>query len=192
VVNDVTETTFRVNIDRQLATSGSDDQQQKYLNYFEVVDGNFVMQTLTVAPSPTNPNAACPDKWKNYKLTQEDFERGYVDIDGLETNCVYLVNVQNDNVAVHWDAIYNTCVIRMDGVAGEPILIKHFADPNDTIRGAYDYNASRLDTIIDNFTADGSLAEGQIFYLEGGKTYYFGRMYLSVRLYSTDRSRNCF
>lgn len=175
VVNDVTETTFRVNIDRQLATSGSDDQQQKYLNYFEVVDGNFVMQTLTVAPSPTNPNAACPDKWKNYKLTQEDFERGYVDIDGLETNCVYLVNVQNDNVAVHWDAIYNTCVIRMDGVAGEPILIKHFADPNDTIRGAYDYNASRLDTIIDNFTADGSLAEGQIFYLEGGKTYYFAQ-----------------
>lgn len=175
VVNEVTETTFRVNIDRKLATSGSASQQEGFKEDFEIVDGNFVMQFLTVEPSPSNRNAACPDKWKNYQLTEADFERGYVDIDGLETNCVYLVNVKNENVPVHWDAIYNTCVIRMDGVAGDPILIEHFADPNDTIRGAYSYSASRLDTIIDNFTADGSLAEGQVYLLEGGKTYYFAQ-----------------
>lgn len=175
VVSNITKETFRVNIDRSLANSGSADLQAKYQNNFEITNGNFVMQKLIVAPSPTNPDASCPDKWRNYTLTEEDFNRGYVDIDGLQTNCVYTVDVKNENVPVQWDAIYNTCVIRMDGIVGEPILIEHFADPNDTIKGAYDYKACRLDTIIDNYTANGDLAEGQIFYLEGGKTYYFAQ-----------------
>lgn len=175
VVSDVTKETFRVNIDRKLSTSGSASDQEKYQEHFEVTDGNFVMQTLIVEPSPTNPTAVCPEKWQNYKLTEADFERGYVDIDGLETNSVYVVNVKNENIPVKWDAIYNTCVIRMDGEVGEPILIEHFADPADTIPGAYSYEASRLDTIIDNFTADANIAEGQVFYLEGGKTYYFAQ-----------------
>lgn len=170
VVNNVTKNTFRINFDRLYATSGDDGT---FKDNFEVDDaGNFVMHSLTVEASPTNPNATVDSKWNNYTITDEDFQRGYIDVDGLQENSVYLVNVKNNNKEVHWDAIYNTCVIRMDGEAGEPVLIPHFCDPNDTIPGAVDYNACRIDTIIANYNADASLAEGTIFELEGGKTYY--------------------
>jgi len=170
VVNDVTKTTFRVNIDRAYATSGDNGT---FKTNFEVDgNGNFVMHTITVEASPTNPKATVPDKWKNYTITAADFQRGYIDVDGLQENSVYVVNAINKNVPVHWDAIYNTCVIRMDGEPGAPILIKHFSDPNDTIPGAKTYNASRIDTILSNYNKDASLAEGTIFELEGGKTYY--------------------
>jgi len=171
VVNEVTKTTFRINIDRSYATSGDDGT---FKTNFEVDEnGNFVMHTISVEVSPTNPKATVPAKWKNYTITPADFERGYIDIDGLQENSVYVINAENRNVPVHWDAIYNTCVIRMDGEAGEPVLIKHYCDPNDTIPGATKYNASRLDTILSNYNSDASLAEGTIFELEGGKTYYF-------------------
>ncbi len=170
VVNDVTKTTFRVNIDRAYATSGDNGT---FKTNFEVDgNGNFVMHTITVEASPTNPQATVPEKWKKYTITDADFQRGYIDIDGLQENSVYVVNAINKNIPVHWDAIYNTCVIRMDGEPGAPILIKHFCDPNDTIAGAKTYNASRLDTILSNYNKDASLAEGTIFELEGGKTYY--------------------
>ncbi|MFB6319264.1 hypothetical protein [Saccharicrinis sp. FJH54] len=170
VVDNITKTSLRVNIDRSLATSGDDGT---FTTHFEIDDnGNFIMQILTVEASATNPDATVPDEWKRYVITTEDFETGYIDIDGLQENSVYVINVENINIPVHWDAIYNTCVIRMDGEPGEPILIPHYVDPNDTIEGAVEYNACRIDTIIDNYTADASLAEGTIFYLEGGKTYY--------------------
>ncbi|MBN1183893.1 MAG: hypothetical protein JXB49_16490 [Bacteroidales bacterium] len=170
VVGDITKTSLRVNFDRALATSGDDGT---FTTHFEIDEnGNFVMQILTVEASATNPNAIVPDKWKKYTITNDDFTLGYIDIDGLQENSVYVINVENTNIPVHWDAIYNTCVIRMDGEPGEPIIIQHYCDPNDTIPGAVDYNACRIDTIIDNYNSDSSLAEGTIFYLEGGKTYY--------------------
>lgn len=170
VVNEVTKTTFRINFDRAYATSGDDGT---FKEHFEVDgDGNFVMQTITIEASPTNPDATVSDKWKNYTITPADFERGYIDVDGLQENSVYVINAINQNIPVHWDAIYNTCVIRMDGEPGEPILIEHYCDPNDTIPGAVTYNASRLDTILTNYNSDATLAEGTIFELEGGKTYY--------------------
>lgn len=172
VISQVTKNTFRVNIDRAYATSG-DDKNGTFKKHFEIDDkGNFVMQTLSVEPSPTNPDATVGEKWRNYTITQEDFERGYIDIDGLQENCVYVVNSENHNIPIHWDAIYNTCVIRTDGEPGEPILIEHYCDPNDTIPGAVDFNACRIDTILKNYLSDATLAEGTIFELEGGKTYY--------------------
>ena len=171
VVNNITFNTLRVNFDRAYATSG--DKDGAFKEYFELDENdNFVMQNLLIEASATNPNATVPDTRKKYAITAADFERGYIDIDGLQENSVYLINVENVNIPVHWDAIYNTCVIRMDGTPGEPILIEHYCDPNDTIPGAVSYNASRLDTIINNYNSDASLAEGTIFELEGGKTYY--------------------
>lgn len=178
IVDNVTESTLRVNFDRAYATSG--DVNGVFASHFEIdADGNFVMQVLTVQASATNPNATVPDKWKNYTITDADFAAKYIDIDGLDKNSVYVINVENKNIAVHWDAIYNTAVIRMDGEPGAPIYVKHYCDPKDTIKGAVDYNACRIDTIIVNYNADASLAEGTIFYLEGGKTYY---MYSNVSL----------
>ena len=162
VVNNITFNTLRVNFDRAYATSG--DKDGAFKEYFELDENdNFVMQNLLIEASATNPNATVPDKWKKYAITAADFERGYIDIDGLQENSVYLINVENVNIPVHWDAIYNTCVIRMDGTPGDPILIEHYCDPNDTIPGAVSLNASRLDTIIINYNADASLATGHIF-----------------------------
>jgi len=170
VVNNITKNTLRVNFDRAFATSGDDGT---FKTHFEVdASDNFVMQLLTVEASATNPNATVPDKWKAYTITDDDFKRGYVEIDGLQENSVYVINVKNRNIPVHWDAIYNTCVIRMDGQPGAPILISHFCDPKDTVAGAVTYNACRIDTVIANYNSDAKLAEGTIFYLEGGKTYY--------------------
>jgi hypothetical protein len=44
----------------------------------------------------------------------------------------------------------------------------------DTSAIAKEYDASRLDTILNNYVNDNSLAEGTIYTLEGGKKYYLG------------------
>lgn len=182
--SNITKTTLRINIDRTVAESGTANDIAGFLQHFHTEDFEgtqvFKMQYLEINAANDNPNATIPDKWKNYKLTQEDFERGYVDVDGLEQNSVYTINVEDKTIPIHWDAIYNTLSVRMDGDPGKPILIKHITDTHEdptlpgTI-GAAKYDASRLDTIIMNYNQDSKLAEGQIFYLEGGKAYYFAQ-----------------
>lgn len=168
IVDEIENNSINVRIDCSLANAGSD---ASFTENFDVVDGNFVINRLIVEPSPTNPDAVVPDKWRSYDLTTEDFENG-ITIDGLSENNVYVINVINDNVPVYWDAIYNTCVIRTKGGAMGTVKIPHFCDPNDTIPGAVEYGACRIDTILNNYISDSNLAEGTQFLLEGGKTYY--------------------
>lgn len=171
IIGDITKTTFRLNLDLSYATSGDPGD---YKDHFEVGDdGNFVVHTISVVPSATNPNAKVPDKWKSYALTAEDIANGYVDIDGLDENSVYVVNAENKNIPVHVDAIYNTCTVRTDGEPGDPVFIEHEVWQNDTIPGAVDYKAMCLDKILSDYTSENTLAEGTIFELEGGKAYYF-------------------
>ena len=171
VIGDITKTSFRLNLDMNYATSGDPGD---YKEHFEVgEDGNFVVHSISVAVSPTNPEGKVPDKWKKYILTDADKQRGYVDIDGLDMNTVYVVNAENHNVPIHVDAIYNTCTVRTDGIPGDPIFLKHEVNPSDTIPGAVDYNAMCLDKVLIDYTADNSLVEGTIYELEGGKAYYF-------------------
>lgn len=168
VIDNITKTSFRLNIDRVAKGQLYD------ANEFEVdADGNFVVHIISVVPSPTNPEAQVPEKWKKYTITKEDFAKGYIDIDGLDMNSVYVVNAENLNNPVHVDAVYNTCTVRTDGEPGEPIFLEHQVDPNDTIPGAVKYEAMCLDKILTDYTADASLTEGTIFELEGGKAYYF-------------------
>lgn len=185
-----TETTMRVMLNRAFSTVSegvSEDDQAIYCERFELdADSNFVYQWLEVEPSPNNPQSSVNDKWRKYRLTDEDFKRGYVDIDGLQKNSVYVINVRNENVKVRWDAYYNTCSARSDGEPGEPILIAHEVTPPDRERfiseeeyqtamldheAAVKYDAMRIDFILTDFVSDVDLAEGQTFYLEGGKTY---------------------
>ena len=120
-----------------------------------------------------------PNSLRNIKLTDEDFARGYIDITGLDENSVYIVNVQNTNIPVYVDAIYNSLAPRTDGEVGEPILIEHKALAKDTLSDGTtlvdisSYNACPLDQTIIDYTKNNTLAEGTIFELEGGKTYYF-------------------
>lgn len=171
VIGDITKTSFRLNLDLNYATSGDPGD---YKEHFEVgQDGNFVVHSISVVVSPTNPEAKVPDKWKKYTLTDADKQRGYVDIDGLDMNTVYVVNAENHNIPVHVDAIYNTCTVRTDGIPGDPIFLQHEVNSADTIPGAVDYQAMCLDKILTDYTADNSLVEGTIYELEGGKAYYF-------------------
>lgn len=171
---------FTVFINLDYASSG-DNSINNFTENFEVVDGKYVADRIQVVASPTNPDAAVPAKWADYKLTPEDIAAGQVRVDGLSPNSVYVVNLINSNKIfndprtgkpVTVDAAYNTMTIRTKGDPGEPILVPHYVDPADTIPGAVEYNACRLDTIILNYTRDINLAEGQAFYLEGGKNYY--------------------
>jgi hypothetical protein len=185
-----TETTMRVMLNRSFSTvtqGVSEDDKIIYREKFELDENdNFVYQWLEVAPSPNNPLSTVGEEWKHHRLTAEDFERGYVDIDGLQKNSVYVINVRNERVAVKWDAYYNTCSVRSNGEPGEPILLAHNLTPPDrdyfeteeAYRTAMEqhevaltYNAMRIDFILTDFISDVDLAEGQTYYLEGGKTY---------------------
>ena len=165
----------------------SEDDKAIYREKFELdANNNFVYQWLEVAPSPNNPESTVNEKWKNYKLTEEDFARGYVDIDGLQKNSVYVINVRNESVKVKWDAYYNTYSARSDGEPGEPILVTHeltapsrdYFDTEEAYQTALEqhevalkYDAMRIDFMLTDFISDVNLAEGQTYYLEGGKTY---------------------
>lgn len=185
-----TETTMRVMLNRSFSvvTQGvSEDDKIIYREKFELDENdNFVYQWLEVAPSPNNPTSTVGDQWIKYRLTEEDFVRGYVDIDGLQKNSVYVINVRNENIAVKWDAYYNTYSARSDGEPGEPIVITHNLTPPERAyfeteeayqnamiqhEAALKYNAMRIDFILTDFISDVELAEGQTYYLEGGKTY---------------------
>ena len=170
-----------------------------YDEHFDVVtdaNGNqiFKVDYLEVLVSPINPEATVDAKWTKYYITQEDIDRGEIRVTGLTPNSVYVVNVVNEdkivpvvntgNVTVqnrsevNVDAIYNTRTYRTKGDPGAPILIPHIVNPTDSAdiaNGAVggQFNACRLDTIINNYNADVTMAEGQVFRLEGGKEYYF-------------------
>lgn len=113
-----TQTTMRVMLNRafKTVTEGvSDDDKAIYREKFQLdANDNFVYQWLEVDPSPNNPESTVNEKWRKYKLTDEDFEKGYVDIDGLQKNSVYVINVRNENVKVKWGCIlqYLFCPLR--------------------------------------------------------------------------------
>lgn len=179
--------------------NAAEDAANRYTAHFDTtVDANgneiYKMDYLEVKVSPINPEASVDSQWLKYHITQADIDRGEIRVTGLTPNSVYVVNVVNSdkitpvvntgNVTlqnrgdVDVDAIYNTCTVRTKGDPGDPILIPHIVnltDSADLANGAVggQYNACRLDTIINNYNADVTMAEGQVFRLEGGKEYYF-------------------
>lgn len=172
-----TKDSFRVTFDLSFATAGGGDES--LLENFEVDDnGNFVAQILTVEASLTNPNAFVPEEFRYYELQESDYVNGYVDVTGLDQNSTYVVNLQNTNIPIKVDAVYNTMAPRTSGTVGEPKILywnEVRAGASDTIEAArlQEYNCARIDTIFSNYMVDNTYAEGQIFELEGGKNYYF-------------------
>ncbi len=159
------------------------DDKSKLESYYEnftiYPNGDFGFKYLTVAPSPNNPTSTVGEKWKKYELTQEDRDRGYVVVDGLSKNSVYVIDLIDPTIPVAIDAKYNTCTSRSDGTPGEPILLKHDellarygTSRNDTFALAADYNAAPISPALLDFISNTNYAEGQTYLLEGGKTYY--------------------
>lgn len=194
---EITKNSIRVNLVPEVSLSienpatDQDDAERRY----EIQDGKFVFDKIKLTASATNPDAVVPDEFKDYTVTAEDFARGYIDITGLSANSAYSINVENSKFSRvgyegYWNKILYTCALpRTAGEPGEPILIPWSCNPNDVsvdgdgvatvIPGVADYQACKLDTVIMNFNKDTKLAEGQVFYLEGGKNYY---TYMNVEL----------
>lgn len=172
--SDVTETSLRVEFDQAV----SDGYESDYAEFIEaggeVVNGEWVFQEIYIEPTSDNPDLASI----TYTMTDTDFERGYVDFDGLVSNGAYVIYAQNNNPARFYDRQYNKVMLRMEGTPGDPILIPATVDPNDSIliqSYVQGLEATRIDTVLSNYMGDSSIAEGQVFYLEGGKVYYFGQ-----------------
>jgi len=178
-ITDITKTSFRVWFERAKADASvgvATEEVETWSENFELdAEDNFVMHYLTIVPSPTNPNAKIDAKWSKYMLSEEELANGYVDVDGLDENSVYVVKAVNKNVPVFVDAVYNTVTPRTDGTPGDPIVLKwdDLYIQNDSVPGANDYKAARLDEWLIDYTQNGTLAEGTIFYLDGDKNYYF-------------------
>lgn len=191
-----TNTTMHVYFNDNIADVATGDaekdaeNEKSYRENFNVdAEGNFLYKILQVKPSPNNPNSTVGEKWKNYEITAEDLERGYVVVDGLKENSVYVIDVIDPTVPIAIDAKYNTCTARSNGDPGAPILLRHDemiaqyanepivegsnfnrADVYGELAEVYD--AAPITPVLYDFISNTNYAEGQTFLLEGGKTYY--------------------
>lgn len=171
-----------------LSTQADKDKLAAYYENFNIDEtGNLGYSILTVNPSPNNPNATVDDKWRRYQITEADFERGYIEVTGLQANSVYVIDVIDPRVSVAVDAKYNTLTKRSDGKPGPAITLLHaelMAQQSTapligstesratTFAQAEEFNAAPLTPTLYDFISNTTYAEGQTYYLEGGKTYY--------------------
>jgi hypothetical protein len=159
-----------------------------YKNFNTETNGDLGYKYLTVTPSPNNPNASVNEKWRKYAIQPQDLATGYVVVDGLSPNSVYVIDVVDPRIEIPVDAKYNTLTQRTDGKPGAPILLRHdslmaiandlpLADNDDYKRAdvfalAAEYDAAPISPTLYDFISNTQYAEGQTFLLEGGKTYY--------------------
>ena len=181
----VTETTVRVQFNKEIGV----DALTAYPQFLEASgkdeDGNYIMldangtdwafDEIKIEPTGDNPELPAFE----HRMTEADKERGYVDFEGLVPNAMYVVSGYKDGVKRYYDSNYNKLSLRMHGEKGEPIIIKAdqpAQDGDSLLIQAFvpelAGTVTRLDTVLVNYMGDNNIAEGQIFYLEGGKTYY--------------------
>ena len=190
-----TETEMYVYLNRNIDDLGLDltnptdkEKLEAYYENFNIDDnGDLGYSILTVNPSPNNPNATVDAKWRRYEITEDDFKRGYIQVTGLQANSVYVIDVIDPRVKVAVDAKYNTLTKRSDGKPGPAITLLHadlLAQQNSapligndesratTFAQAAEFDAAPLTPTLYDFISNTTYAEGQTYYLEGGKTYY--------------------
>lgn len=182
-----TETTMHLYLNTNISDLGldltSEEDQETLESYYENFnidsEGNLGYNYITVQPSPSNPNSSVNSKWTHYVITDEDRERGYIIIDGLTANSVYVIDAIDSTKSVMVDAKYNTVTSRTDGQPGPPIFLSHDSlmdaygtQRDDTFALAHTYDAAPLSPILNDFISNVNYAEGQVYWLEGGKTYY--------------------
>lgn len=181
-----TQTTARVQFNKEI---GGVNVQEVYEDFLEAsgkdADGNYLMldpngtdwafDEIKIEPTGDNPDLPS----FTHRVTDADKELGYVDFEGLTPNATYVVSGYKDGVKRYYDSNYNKLSLRMHGDKNDPILIKAGlpAQDGDTLLTmAYvpelKGQVTRLDTVLINYIKGNELSEGQVFYLEGGKTYY--------------------
>ncbi len=170
-VEDVDYSSMRVLFTTEVEDGYEKDYEEFITNGAEIVDDNWVFDEITITPTSDNPDLPT----LTHSMTSADWANGYVDFEGLESNGSYIVTGRNNNIVRVYDRDYNKTYVRMKGDVGDPILIECIYDPNDTIlmqNFVTDIQPCRIDTILSNYMNDSNIAEGQVYYLQGGKEYY--------------------
>ncbi len=180
--SELTKSSVKLHLNRLVDTSA--DDYLEWMDHFNTTTdqyGNTVWKSdyLMLEASQSNPDAIVPEQYVKVKLEDSMFdEKGLAtfDIAGLDSNSVYNVNIMDSSIPVAVDAVYNPLSFRTKGTPGDPIQIK--AAPQDTIMidgqvVDLEIKATLLSDVINNFMSDNTYAEGQVFELEGGQTYFF-------------------
>lgn len=180
--SNLTKSGVTLHLNRKVDESNAD--YLEWIDHFNTTTdeyGNRVWKVdyLLLEASQSNPEVKVPADYVKVPLTDANFDEnglGTFDIAGLDSNSVYNVNVMDSSIPVAVDAVYAPLSFRTKGTPGAPIKIA--AAPQDTmmIDGQVvnmQIKATQLTDIIDNFMTDNTLAEGQVFELEGGQTYFF-------------------
>jgi len=196
-VRDVTYTTMRIYFELDIWNrdeNGNPTTLRTENETFEYdSNGKFIVNQISVVPAAVGIADERPPS-KFFDLTNADRERGYIDVDGLVTNVMYVVNAHNNSPERYWDRLYNTVMKRMKGDVGEPVVIPHElyeAQPNSegviTVnelnieRWSMEMNAAPIHNFLrDEHMDNNDVAEGTIYVLEAGKTYFIQR---SVDIY---------
>ena len=187
-VSDIKKNSMHVTLNRSVATGYSDDQLAVFREHFHFKDeAKTVLKVdyLTFTASMSSPNARVNPEFVHYPIKETDWVNDIAefDIDGLDENSVYQVDVWDESIPYPVDASYNPTMKRTKGDPAPPILIEHVPTQIDSMRtlgnvevigDISQWNSMKLDYIISNYCEDNT-AENQVFYLEGGKAYHFAQ-----------------
>ena len=184
-VSDITKTSMHLTLNRNIA-SYTDAQKQVFRDHFNFLDGEqnvLKIDRLTFTASTSTPDAKLNPTYTDYQIPESAWKDDIceIDVDGLSENSCYVLDVWDNSISVAVDACFNSTMKRTKGTPNAPILLKHVANATDTFNigtaneTVYDisqYNAMKLDNILNEYCSSNVTPENQVFYLEGGKTYF--------------------
>ena len=185
-VSDITKTSMKIRLNRNIS-SYSASEKDKFYQYWNFIDEDKTLlkvDYLTIVPNASTPDAVVPAKYAKYEIPESAWDENGVceiEVEGLSDNSAYNIDAWDNSIKLNIDAVYNTTMKRTKGDPADPILVKHIVWQNDTLGtdpatwNIYDisqYNAMKLDGLLDDYCASSVTSENQVFYLEGGKTYF--------------------
>ncbi len=185
-ISNITKNSMHLTLNRNIS-SYKEDEQAEFREHFNTLDADgkiLKVDYLTISANASTPNATIPAGFDHYAIPESAWDANGIcelDITGLSDNSCYNIDVWDNSIAIPVDACYNTTMKRTKGDPAAPIVIKHQPWATDTIgkgtasEAVYDisqYNAMKIDDILNGYSANSTSSENQVFYLEGGKAYY--------------------
>ena len=185
-VSDITKTSMKITLNRNISKY-SDTEKETFREHWNFLDADqniLKVDYLTIVPNAGTPNATVPAAFQHYDIPESAWDENgiaVIEVEGLSENSCFNIDVWDNSIPLAIDAVYNTTMKRTKGDPAPPMLIKHVVWQNDTLGtdpatwNIYDisqYQACKIDKVLDDYCASSTSAENQVFYLEGGKTYF--------------------
>jgi hypothetical protein len=182
-VSGITKTSMHLTLNRNISSYKADEQAE-FREHFTTNGDMLKIDYLTFTANASTPNATLNPTYVKYDIPESAWDENGIyelDITGLSENSCYNIDVWDKDIKVPVDACYNTTMKRTKGTPAAPIIIAHQPWATDTIgkgtasEAVYDiseYKAMKLDDILNEYCANSTSSENQVFYLEGGKAYY--------------------